>query len=140
MSEKLNIDQVRQMTEHIESLLDQRRALNEQIKGALDQLVKLFRREVSRLARSYHGSSASRLAGKIEAVNRLAKNIGDVQRKLNEKQNTANPPSVPKYVNPDNPSQTWSGRGRPPKWFVDLRNRETANAGGESASSGTFAP
>jgi DNA-binding protein H-NS len=23
----------------------------------------------------------------------------------------------PKYVNPDNPSQTWSGRGLKPRWF-----------------------
>lgn len=140
MSKKLNLDQVRQMTEHIESLLDRRRALNDEIKSALDDLVKLFRREVSRLARSFHGGNVSRLASKIEAVDRLAQNIGDVQRKLKEKQGAANPPSVPKYVNPDNPSQTWSGRGRPPKWFVDLKSREAASAEGESAPSGTFAP
>lgn len=24
---------------------------------------------------------------------------------------------TPKHRNPSNPSQTWSGRGRPPKWF-----------------------
>jgi DNA-binding protein H-NS len=24
--------------------------------------------------------------------------------------------AVQKYQNPDNPSETWSGRGRPPKW------------------------
>jgi DNA-binding protein H-NS len=23
---------------------------------------------------------------------------------------------VQKYRNPDNPSETWAGRGRPPKW------------------------
>lgn len=26
---------------------------------------------------------------------------------------------VPKYVNPADPSDTWSGRGRKPKWFTD---------------------
>ena len=25
-------------------------------------------------------------------------------------------PAVQKYRNPDNPSETWAGRGRPPKW------------------------
>ncbi len=25
---------------------------------------------------------------------------------------------APKYVNPDNPSETWSGRGRKPNWLV----------------------
>ncbi|MGB3280479.1 MAG: H-NS histone family protein [Pseudorhodobacter sp.] len=26
-------------------------------------------------------------------------------------------PAVPKYANPDAPSETWSGRGRKPHWF-----------------------
>lgn len=25
--------------------------------------------------------------------------------------------AAPKYANPDNPSDTWSGRGRKPRWF-----------------------
>nr|VFK52119.1 MAG: DNA-binding protein H-NS [Candidatus Kentron sp. TUN]VFK58854.1 MAG: DNA-binding protein H-NS [Candidatus Kentron sp. TUN]VFK67537.1 MAG: DNA-binding protein H-NS [Candidatus Kentron sp. TUN] len=28
------------------------------------------------------------------------------------------PPIAPKYHNPDNPKQTWSGRGRKPNWVV----------------------
>ena len=27
-------------------------------------------------------------------------------------------PAVAKYVNPDDPADTWSGRGRKPRWFV----------------------
>ena len=27
-------------------------------------------------------------------------------------------PAVPKYANPANPSDTWSGRGRKPLWFA----------------------
>ena len=26
---------------------------------------------------------------------------------------------APKYVNPDDPSQTWTGRGRKPNWVID---------------------
>lgn len=26
-------------------------------------------------------------------------------------------PAVAKYANPDNPLETWSGRGRKPRWF-----------------------
>lgn len=29
---------------------------------------------------------------------------------------TAGPASAPRYRNPDNPEQTWSGRGRRPRW------------------------
>lgn len=28
-------------------------------------------------------------------------------------------PASAKYANPSNPSDTWSGRGRKPKWFSD---------------------
>lgn len=37
--------------------------------------------------------------------------------------------SRPKYRNPLNPSQTWSGRGRKPRWFEEaLRRGVTAEA------------
>ena len=32
---------------------------------------------------------------------------------------TAKPAVVPKYRNPENPTQTWSGRGKRPQWFND---------------------
>jgi DNA-binding protein H-NS len=28
--------------------------------------------------------------------------------------------AAPKYANPNDPSQTWTGRGRKPKWIVEL--------------------
>jgi DNA-binding protein H-NS len=28
------------------------------------------------------------------------------------------PPVLPKYRNPDRPSETWSGRGRQPRWLA----------------------
>lgn len=30
---------------------------------------------------------------------------------------------VPKYRNPDNPSQTWTGKGHRPRWFVAAQLR-----------------
>lgn len=30
---------------------------------------------------------------------------------------------APKYVNPDNASETWTGRGRKPKWLVEKLNK-----------------
>ena len=30
----------------------------------------------------------------------------------------AYPPVAPKYRNPDQPSQTWAGRGKQPRWLV----------------------
>ncbi|NBO20714.1 MAG: H-NS histone family protein [Rhodobacteraceae bacterium] len=35
-------------------------------------------------------------------------------------------PSTVKYTNPANPDETWSGRGRKPRWFEDaLRSGKT---------------
>ncbi len=31
-------------------------------------------------------------------------------------------PAAPKYRNNQDPSQTWSGRGRPPSWIKDAQN------------------
>lgn len=30
------------------------------------------------------------------------------------------PAVVPKYCNPDHPSETWAGRGKQPRWLVEL--------------------
>ena len=32
----------------------------------------------------------------------------------------AYPPVLPKYFNPDRPSETWAGRGKQPRWVVAL--------------------
>ena len=37
-------------------------------------------------------------------------------------------PAVPKFANPNDPSETWSGRGRKPTWFAE------ALAGGKTPS------
>jgi DNA-binding protein H-NS len=30
------------------------------------------------------------------------------------------PPVAPKYCNPHHPSETWAGRGKQPRWLVEL--------------------
>ncbi|AKO98076.1 MAG: H-NS histone family protein [Marinovum algicola] len=34
--------------------------------------------------------------------------------------------SAPKYQNPDDPTQTWTGRGRKPGWFAQALERGTS--------------
>jgi len=36
-------------------------------------------------------------------------------------------PSAAKYRNPDNPSQTWTGRGRRPQWLLEKLSRKGAS-------------
>ena len=47
--------------------------------------------------------------------------------KKSTKQTKPKQPSVPKYANPEDSSQTWSGKGRPPEWY------KAALASGKSA-------
>lgn len=43
-----------------------------------------------------------------------------LKKERKEKVNKGGSRVLPKYANPSNPKQTWSGRGKRPKWFVDL--------------------
>ncbi len=46
---------------------------------------------------------------------------GERQAKLNVLNGKRRPyPSVAKYRNPDDPSETWSGHGKRPRWLVAL--------------------
>lgn len=38
---------------------------------------------------------------------------------LEESEGARKPAPAAKYANPENPSDTWSGRGRQPRWFKD---------------------
>jgi DNA-binding protein H-NS len=54
-------------------------------------------------------------AEKLALKERLAKlNSGLINRAVRQKY----PPVLPKYQNPDDPSETWAGRGKQPRWLV----------------------
>ena len=53
------------------------------------------------------------LSEKRELERRLARLTGG-----NQKIRRPYPKVHPKYFNPENPSETWSGRGLKPKWFA----------------------
>ncbi|CTQ33371.1 H-NS histone family protein [Jannaschia rubra] len=60
---------------------------------------------------------------KKEAQTRLEAMARDMGYSLNDfvggKKGGKSGGGVPKYVHPENPSKTWSGRGRQPQWFKD---------------------
>lgn len=57
-----------------------------------------------------------------------AREYGFSLSELAEVKTTKRGPVAPKYRNPGNPDQVWSGRGRQPTWF-----REAIEAGTEPA-------
>ena len=58
---------------------------------------------------------------------RIASEKRVLEERLDQLDNQANasqrrrpyPPVQPKFRNPDNPAETWSGRGRQPHWVVE---------------------
>ena len=57
-------------------------------------------------------------AEKVKLEERLRKIEGTaVSSPTGERQRRPYPPVLPKYQNPKNPSETWSGRGKQPRWL-----------------------
>ena len=81
----------------------------------LDELKKL-RKEVDRAIQTFEERR------KAEARARLDEMAREMGFSLNELNDSApgrkRAKSPPKYANPDNPGQTWSGRGRRPNWVA----------------------
>jgi DNA-binding protein H-NS len=74
-----------------------------------------------------HGKICSILSTKLNAEKhelerRLAQLSGYIEHKEREQARRPYPKVSPKYRNPDRPSETWSGRGKQPRWVgVQLR-------------------
>lgn len=51
---------------------------------------------------------------------RLSQLRGDAKNSSSNRQRRTYPKVHPKYQNPDDPSQTWAGRGRKPRWFSEM--------------------
>ncbi len=80
---------------------------------SLDEL-KSLRKQVDKAISSYEGRK------KKEALAELDKTARELGFSLAELTGTMVPraraPNAPRYANPQDPSQTWTGRGRKPHW------------------------
>lgn len=62
----------------------------------------------------------AKLAEAQKQVKQLASDLGVTVNELVNEETTV------KYVNPNDPTQFWSGRGKKPSWLVDLENNGTS--------------
>jgi DNA-binding protein H-NS len=96
MSKKLDLDAMS---------VDDMWQLHEEISRVLSVRLKAEKRALEkRLAQLRHGEEGR------ERESTPLKDTRGVRRKY--------PGVVPKYVNPDKPSETWSGRGKQPRWLA----------------------
>jgi DNA-binding protein H-NS len=80
---------------------------------SVDQLWDLHERLVIELARKI-------VSEKAKLEQRL-RNLGVADRSRQpDRERRPYPKVLPKYQNPNNPAETWAGRGRQPRWMTAL--------------------
>ena len=94
------------------------RELLRNVQEALDRLVAKRARSTLK--------EAKRMAAEVGYEITFVK-VGKTEGKKGKPQSLRSP-VLPKFRNPDNPDETWSGRGRQPEWV------QAALAGGETLS------
>jgi len=86
--------------------MDELWALHEEVGNILSEKITSEKRELEqRLAKLNSG-----IMGKINRPDPQAAERGSARRKY--------PPVLPKFQNPSDPSETWAGRGKQPRWLV----------------------
>ena len=89
--------------------IDELWALHEEVVAALSKRIAAEKRELEqRLARLNRSPISDN-----SIVKRAASRIG-LSRKVRRKY----PPVLPKFQNPADPTETWAGRGKQPRWLV----------------------
>ena len=89
--------------------LDALWALHEQISSILSKRILAEKRELEKRLMQLNGGKDRRASIALELISIEADHAGS-RRKY--------PRVLPKYQNPEVPAETWSGRGRRPRWLV----------------------
>ena len=84
-------------------------------KLSLDEL-KTLQRQVAKAIDNFEENQRKEAFVAVEAK---AKEFGYSLTDLTGKTKTKSKASPPKYRHPENPAQTWSGRGRQPAWIKE---------------------
>ena len=88
---------------------------------AIDELWKLHEQIAAKLARELAIEKA-RLEERLHKLGSASKVI------TSDRQRCPYPKVLPKYRNPKNPAETWSGRGKQPRWLTaQLRSGKKVN-------------
>ena len=86
-----------------------------------DKELKALKRDVENELKSSRTRAIAAATQELQdAVQKIARKHGlTVSEVLGKKRKSRTSPVPAKYRNPNDPSQTWSGRGRRPAWFLD---------------------
>jgi DNA-binding protein H-NS len=82
---------------------------------SLEEL-KQLRKNVDKAIETYEARQLAEARQKLEAQ---AREMGFSLEAIVGASKTGNPERVPKFRHPQNPTLTWTGRGRKPNWFIE---------------------
>ena len=89
----------------------------------IQTLIKELEQELENRMESEKKALADEIRTRAEA---LGIPVRDLMNLVNDKSRKKPGAVQAKYANPDNPSETWAGRGRKPRWVDDqLKNGKT---------------
>ena len=92
---------------------------------SLDDL-RTLRSQIDRAINSYETRRRKEALAALERTARdMGFNLSDLtgaQQARGRRAAAAGGENPPKYADPDNPNQTWSGRGRRPRWVTEQLN------------------
>ncbi len=82
--------------------------------------LKKLQKDVTKAIESYEDRKRKEALAEVDA---LARERGfTIEQLVGVAPTRSRKPVAPKYANPADPSQTWTGRGRKPKWVVAALN------------------
>lgn len=83
---------------------------------SLDELKKL-QKDVKKAVSSFEDRARKKALAEADAV--VRQHGFTIEQLLGKPAKSTRSLAVPKYANPANPEQTWTGRGRKPKWIIE---------------------
>jgi DNA-binding protein H-NS len=79
--------------------------------------LRALHKDVEKAIATFEARKKSEARLKLEE---MARDLGFTLSELAEQTAAkSRKPAVPRYANPANPAQTWTGRGRKPHWVID---------------------
>ncbi|NBD30648.1 MAG: H-NS histone family protein [Alphaproteobacteria bacterium] len=85
----------------------------EKLRRDIDKQIERLKQQDLKKARDAAEKAAASLGFSLDEV------IGDSGKKTRASRGRSKSAGVPKYANPADPSQTWTGKGRQPQWYKD---------------------
>lgn len=87
----------------------------------LKQLIGDARKEIELKEKATIRELRSRIEKMVSDAGMTLEQVLNVDKK---KGKSASKPGAPRYRNPENPEQTWTGHGKRPRWFLDAEARD----------------